>query len=561
MEKIFNYPFAKDGDRNTNIPEANAQDNSVSMQSGWTLPYELNPVNGGKYIERKDMNEILFRAFDGINQVAEAVDKWTRLTTENLNDIKQAGRYFQNLNNQATTANNYPTNNAGYLIVLNNSINTWGVTQIYKIWSSEKVFIRRTTSATAWSAWDSFVLTSEFNNKITSLQNTDTNLNNNKEDKTKFTNGIINATTNSNLDNLTTNGFYWRTANTGSPLPTANGGAVIVNTNRSQVIQYFYTDVWNLANGGAWFRTRNTGGTWTEWHHLENSEHAEATYRKIADSYTKTETNNLLNQKEDKTRISTQSLDDENLNDINISGFYRQRLDAKATTANNYPKTEAGTLIVLIPSGSGSTYLTQIYIVKDGTGIFTRARKNNLSWTDWEKLALKSEVDLKRNISDSYSKSEVYTKSQCDNTFLTKILASNTYRTIADSYSKSETDNLIIAGGYSRNNYTPNNISNATIPIPNKKVISGGAILVTCKYNATTNGTINTTFTFKIDGTSIATVTIEKVGNTGAGIGTFYAMRQTYFGLSGRLGKTIIPSLEDTGDIKLIDFSFLVVWQ
>ena len=445
MDKIFNKPFAINGAR-VAIPENGTENERVSFDKGFTQPYEIeapsvdNPSGQGFNILRPEMNEALYQLSSACNFLAENIDKWTNLTTENLNDITQRGRYNQKISTNATATNHYPIDEAGFLIVV--LTGQYALTQIYKSWRRDNFYIRRNESVTqdpnAWTSWDSFVLNSEFNNKITDLQSTDTNLNNNKEDKTKFTNGIINATTNSNLDNLTQNGFYWRTANAGSPLPTTNGGAVIVDTNGSQVIQYFYTDIWNSDNGGVWFRTRSAGGTWTDWHHLENSEHANSTYRKIADSYT---------------------------------------------------------------------------------------------------------------------------KAQCDSTFLTKTLASSTYRTIADSYTKSETNNLIVAGGYSRNNYTPNNISNATIPIPNKSVISGCAILITCKYNLSTNGTINTTFTFKIDGTSVGTATIEKAGQTGAGIGTFYAMRQAYCGLSGKLGKTIIPELTDTGGIKLIDFSFLVVWQ
>ena len=406
MDKPLEYEFAKDGDRNTNLPNANADDNSVSFQSGFTLPYELNPANGGKNIERSDMNEIFYRICKAINDTAEQVGAWNALTTENLNDVKQRGYYYQPLNIEATSERNYPANTAGYLIVFNNSINSWGVTQFYKVYNSDRVFIRRTTSATAWSTWDSFVLTSEYNAKVTQLQNSI----NTKEDKTKFTNSVINSSTNSDLNNLTTNGFFWRTPNQGAPLPTTNGGAVIVDTNGSQITQYFYTDVWNSATGGIWFRTRNARGTWTDWQHVENSEHAEATYRKIADSYTKTETNNLLNQKEDKTKISTQDLTTENLNNITNQGYFRQQTNANATTARNYPVQQAGTLINLIPSESGSIYLKQVYLTINNDFIFVRARNNDLNWTNWGRLALKSEVDLKRNISDSYSKTETNTQ-------------------------------------------------------------------------------------------------------------------------------------------------------
>lgn len=448
MDKIFNKPFAINGTR-VAIPENGTENERVSFDKGFTQPYEVeapsvdNPGGQGFNILRPEMNEALYQLSSACNFLAENIDKWTALTTENLNDIQQAGRYYQNKNVNATNERNYPINSAGYLIVLNTTINTWGVTQIYVRWNSEKVYIRRTTSDTTWSAWDSLVLTTELNSAVTRLQNTDTNLSNNKEDKTKFTNGIINATTNSNLDNLAQNGFYWRTTNTGSPLPTTNGGAVIVNTNGRQVIQYFYTDTWDLNNGGAWFRTRDAASVWTAWHHLENSEHTEATYRKIADSYT---------------------------------------------------------------------------------------------------------------------------KAQCDSTFLTIATANLTYRKIADSYTKSEvytkneTNSLVVAGGTSRTGYTPANIANATLPIPNKSVITGCCIMVTGIYNIGINGEIDTDFIFKIDDTEIGRVNLSKNGQTGAGIGTFHLINQRFFSLSGKLGKTIVPSIvQNSGSITR--FNFLVVWQ
>lgn len=312
MDKIFNKPFAINGAR-VAIPENGTENERVSFDKGFTQPYEVeapsvdNPSGQGFNILRPEMNEILNQLSSACNVLAENIDKWIPLTTENLNDIKQAGRYNQRASVNATVANNYPIGEAGFLIVV--LTGQYALTQIYKGWLSDGFYVRRNISTTldpnAWTNWDSFVLTSEYNAKIAQLQNTDTNLSNNKEDKTKFTNMIIDATTNSNLNNFTTNGFYWRFANAGNPLPTTHGGAVLVNTNGSQIIQQFHTDSWNPETGGEWFRTRNASGVWTNWYHLENSEHAEATYRKIADSYTKAEVNNLLNNKADKTALTT----------------------------------------------------------------------------------------------------------------------------------------------------------------------------------------------------------------------------------------------------------------
>ena len=150
MDKPFLYPFAKDGDRNTELSNENATDNSVSFQSGFTLPYELNPANGGKNLERTDMNEILFRICDAINNISQEIDKWVKLTTENLNSVNQNGRYYQPLRSQATSANNYPEQVEGYLFVISTISDTQ--TQIFKSAINNNFYFRYKIGDT-WGEW------------------------------------------------------------------------------------------------------------------------------------------------------------------------------------------------------------------------------------------------------------------------------------------------------------------------------------------------------------------------------------------------------------------------
>ena len=266
MDKPLEYEFAKDGDRNTNLPNANADDNSVSFQSGFTLPYELNPANGGKNIERSDMNEIFYRICKAINDTAEQVGAWVKLTTENLNEVKQKGYYYQNANIQATNERNYPTNTAGYLIVFNNSISSWGVTQFYKVYNSDRVYIRRTISATEWSAWDSFVLTSEYNAKVTQLQNSI----NTKEDKTKIT---LQPMPNQNWNNVKTQGLYYMNANgTNKPVSNALFGIGLNYSDDGSFYQEahdfetgrIYSRHWNTSSWSAWDRTAMISEVYTK---------------------------------------------------------------------------------------------------------------------------------------------------------------------------------------------------------------------------------------------------------------------------------------------------------
>ncbi|WP_205733740.1 pyocin knob domain-containing protein [Enterobacter hormaechei] len=69
-------------------------------------------------------------------------------SSADLNNYTEAGLYFQPMNAQAQTGKNYPEANAGSLEVYKHA----GVTQIYRIYSSSRSYIRTMYSG-AWSAW------------------------------------------------------------------------------------------------------------------------------------------------------------------------------------------------------------------------------------------------------------------------------------------------------------------------------------------------------------------------------------------------------------------------
>ena len=173
MDKIFNKPFAVNGAR-VAIPENGTENERVSFDKGFTQPYEVeapsvdNPAGQGFNILRPEMNEALYQLSSACNFLAENIDKWTALTTENLNNITELGRYFQATQSQATNANNYPTNETGYLIVIN-SVNG-NVTQFYKV-ANSNVFYTRYKQGDIWGGWDILALSSEVMAKITELKN------------------------------------------------------------------------------------------------------------------------------------------------------------------------------------------------------------------------------------------------------------------------------------------------------------------------------------------------------------------------------------------------------
>jgi hypothetical protein len=68
---------------------------------------------------------------------------------QNLNDFKTAGLYFQGMNVNASSALNYPENNAGALIVLRSA----GITQIYYVYNSSRIWSRSQYSNGGWTPW------------------------------------------------------------------------------------------------------------------------------------------------------------------------------------------------------------------------------------------------------------------------------------------------------------------------------------------------------------------------------------------------------------------------
>lgn len=162
MDKIFNKPFAVNGAR-VAIPENGTENERVSFDKGFTQPYEVeapsvdNPGGQGFNILRPEMNEALYQLSSACNVLAENIDKWTALTTENLNNITQKGRYFQATQSQATSVNNYPTNETGYLIVFD-SVNG-NVSQFYKVANKNTIF-SRVKNGNEWSGWE--IITSDY---------------------------------------------------------------------------------------------------------------------------------------------------------------------------------------------------------------------------------------------------------------------------------------------------------------------------------------------------------------------------------------------------------------
>jgi hypothetical protein len=86
----------------------------------------------------------------------------TSLGASDLNTIKDEGSYFQNQNANATVANNYPTNTAGTLIVINSRAGAAGnlyATQQYYPYNIGTYYFQRVymSSTSTWGDWEVFL--------------------------------------------------------------------------------------------------------------------------------------------------------------------------------------------------------------------------------------------------------------------------------------------------------------------------------------------------------------------------------------------------------------------
>ncbi|ATI18462.1 hypothetical protein [Salmonella phage SP1a] len=87
--------------------------------------------------------------------------RFSTLTDQNLNDLtgESTGFYYQGLSANATTARNYPIQEAGNLMVLQNGANgVAGCCQIYITFSTNRIYERSYNPGTStWSAWGSIL--------------------------------------------------------------------------------------------------------------------------------------------------------------------------------------------------------------------------------------------------------------------------------------------------------------------------------------------------------------------------------------------------------------------
>lgn len=140
-----------DGTKNVTIPVTIANDSHshvIGNVDGLQTALDGKLSTSGKAadsakLEGKTKAEVIAEARAGTAKDA------TVLNTSDLDTIKTPGFYYQHVNANATSERHYPESNAGSLLVVKGA----GVTQIYHVYNSSRVWTRSQYSSGAWTAW------------------------------------------------------------------------------------------------------------------------------------------------------------------------------------------------------------------------------------------------------------------------------------------------------------------------------------------------------------------------------------------------------------------------
>lgn len=261
-------------------------------------------------------------------------------TETNLNDITglQSGLYFQVYSAQATTAKNYPTNQAGCLQVFQTAAGSIdGCVQVYRAFNTPRAWTRTLTSGT-WSNW---------------------------------------------VEDFTSQSIIGL-GNGGTGATTLNGARANLSVDR--MMQFAAAGETNITSGNYNIRLFvKDNGQWGVWDSPNNKNVALA----IANGGTgaldlNTARGNLQAVWKNPTGLSTEDL---NTIDSSKAGVHFQPTNANATTANNYPIARAGALTVYQTlSGAGANNAcVQEYMTFDTKQKFIRS-KTDTAWTAWEEI-------------------------------------------------------------------------------------------------------------------------------------------------------------------------------
>lgn len=253
-----------------------------------------------------------------------------------LNNYQTPGFYHQPTSANATTGSNYPTAQAGTLMVMKSA----GVTQIYVSYSADnarRMFFRNFYGG-GWSPWSMMY---DSNAKPTPNEIGAASVNCN------FAGALGTNRNVGGANKPTTAGVWTAVNNTWTP---QRYGTIIVTTNRQDETL--------------------TSATGSFIHYMFISHYQ-------AKMWTATDVNGTFSGW--KGVMQTLSLGTENLDSILIYGFYTQDLSANATPERNYPVGLAGSLVV-----KPGVEAVQVYHVHNSSQIWSRSQSGS-TWSPWQR--------------------------------------------------------------------------------------------------------------------------------------------------------------------------------
>ncbi|HGZ2032972.1 TPA: hypothetical protein ACN1DA_001401 [Escherichia coli] len=344
--------------------------------------------------------------------------------TDNLNsfDGTRTGFYFQNYNANATTANNYPTDEAGGLIVYQTGAGAAnGCIQEYTTYQTRRKFIRSHTGA-GWTSWAQ-TYTSSTIVPIGTGGTAATTINGARNNLEAFwRNPVGLGSQDLNSIDATMIGAHFQPTDaealSSRNYPIQQAGSLLVlqtlsgGTANAACTQEYST----YSSQRKFYRTKTTTG-WTDW----------------VEAYT---TRNLPTIKDQGGFGYQYNIGNVNINNAPYNGtnpgLYVQPASANAALVNNYPVAVAGSLVIYQNGANNAAGCTQLYYPFNTDDVWMRrlvySSPTTGAWTTWRKIAWHDVNEMRKYLSvDRLTQGASYTDLMSNNTTRLRVQDNNVW--------------------------------------------------------------------------------------------------------------------------------------
>ncbi|HAN2091981.1 pyocin knob domain-containing protein [Escherichia fergusonii] len=315
--------------------------------------------------------------------------------TDNLNsfDGTRTGFYFQNYNANATTANNYPTDEAGGLIVYQTGAGAAnGCIQEYTTYQTRRKFIRSHTGA-GWTSWAQTYTSSTIvpigtgGTAATTIAGARNNL------EALWRNPVGLGSQDLNTIDATMVGAHFQPTDANAlssrnyPIQQA-GSLLVLQTLSGGTANAACTQEYSTYNNQRKFYRTKTESGWTAW----------------VEAYT---TRNLPTIKDQGGFGYQYNIGNVNINNAPYNGtnpgLYVQTATSNASLANNYPVQVAGSLVIYQNGANNAASCTQLYYPFNSDDVWMRrlvySSPTAGAWSAWRKIAWHDVNEMRQYLS------------------------------------------------------------------------------------------------------------------------------------------------------------------